>query len=97
LPQTSPAGEAPAQLLSDFQARAFQSTFGLAARRGQAMTDYLRALASVRQPNDLVALQMSFWNQMIDDYSSAMTDSLAPLAAAEPASERPPPRSQAAA
>jgi len=97
LPQISPAGEAPAQFLSEFQVHAFQSAFGLATRRSQAMTDYLRSLASVRQPNDLVALQMSFWSQMLDDYSSAMSESLAPLAGAEVAAPATPPRSQAVA
>jgi hypothetical protein len=99
LPQPSLPGEQPATFLADVQTRAIQSYFDLAARRSQAMTDYLRSLSSVRQPDDLVAVQMSFWNQMVNDYSSALTESLTPLAgAAAPArSKSAPPGSQAAA
>jgi len=89
LPQPTLAGEQPATFIVDFQTRAIQSCFDLAARRSQAMTDYVRSLSGCRQPDDLVAVQMSFWSRMVDDYSSAMADSLTPLAGrgAEPRSK----------
>lgn len=96
--QAPSAGEQPAQFLADLQARTFQSALGLATRRSQAATDYLRALPSVRQPGDLVALQISYFSQMFDDYSAAVTDGLAAFTApAEPAERKLEPPSQAAA
>lgn len=100
MPDPSPIGEPPAQFISDLQTRTFQSAVGLMCRRSQAAADYIRALPSVRQPSDLVALQMSYWTHLLEDYSSAMSESLTPLeefATETKAASSKPQRSQAAA
>jgi hypothetical protein len=88
------SGELPTQVLTDLQTRSFQTTLGLIARRSQAAREYIGALPHVRQPGDLMALQLSYWTQMLDDYSAAMTESLspfvAPAAAPQPVPAAPP-------
>lgn len=76
------SGELPTQFLTDLQTRTFQTTLGLIARRSQAAGDYIAALPQVRQPSELMALQLTYWTQMLDDYSAAMTESFTPFGAA---------------
>jgi hypothetical protein len=65
--------------LAELQAKSFQAALDLIGRRGQAAGDYMRALAGVREPSDLVSLQLGYWTRMLDDYSIAMAGGLEPL------------------
>ena len=55
----------------------------LASRRSQALADYWTALASARQPEEAMAVQMDYWAHWVDDYATATVEALSPFAPPE--------------
>ena len=60
----------------------------LASRRSQALADYWMGLATARQPEDAIALQLDYWTHWIDDYATAAAEALSPFT--QPGSEEAP-------
>jgi hypothetical protein len=49
------------------------------SRRSQALADYLTALAQARQPDEALAVQVDYWTHLIDDYTTAASEAVAPF------------------
>lgn len=57
--------------------------FHFLTRRSTAIADYWRSLAEVRQPTELMAVQLNYWTQLVDDYQEALSESITQLSTAE--------------
>jgi hypothetical protein len=68
-------GEAPAVTVS--------LSLGLMNRRSTAIVDLWRSWAEVREPTDLLAVQLHYWTQLVDDYQEALSEGISQMAAPE--------------
>lgn len=75
---------------------AMSAGLALAGRRSHAVADYWRTVAQVRDPGELLALQLSYWSQLMDDYAAAFGESVAPLGGPPPGEQAAPPIVQSA-
>jgi len=80
--------DAPATTLPAAAIPAATMNVGLAlmSRRSSAIADFWRSCAEVREPTDLMAVQLNYWTQMVDDYKEALSEGLTQIGA--PGSER---------
>lgn len=74
----------PRSFMNEAPAAAMNAGLSLLSRRSSAIADFWRSCAEVRQPTEFMALQLSFWTQMVDDYQEALSESMSQLATAEP-------------
>jgi hypothetical protein len=58
-----------------------KSAADLASHRSQALAEYWLALAGVRQPEEVMAVQVDYWAHLMGDYAAAAAEALAPFAA----------------
>jgi hypothetical protein len=63
---------------------------GLMTRRSSAIADFWRIYTEVRQPTELMAVQLSFWKQLVDDYQEAVEEGMSQLSSAPAATKAPP-------
>ncbi|HEY8572669.1 hypothetical protein [Phenylobacterium sp.] len=79
--------EEPRSVLPEVATAAVGVGLGLIERRGRAIADYWRALGGVRDPAELMALNLGYCTQLMDDYTAACAEGLKPVseAPAEPA------------
>jgi hypothetical protein len=86
----------PHTLVADVSGACSRAAVALMEKRSRAIADYWRAVAAVREPSELYALNLGYCSQMLDDYAAAYAEGLKPIggaadeAAAEPAPERAP-------
>jgi hypothetical protein len=71
--------------LTDMPAVTTTAALTLVERRAAALADTCRSVLEVRQPTELLAVQMNYWSQLLDDYQDAYAQGLAQLAAPTPA------------
>jgi hypothetical protein len=71
----------PRSFMSDMPATSMQVGLSLMTRRSNALADFWRSCAEVREPADLMAVQLNFWTQLVDDYQEALNESLSQISA----------------
>jgi hypothetical protein len=72
----------PRSFLTDMPKVTVSIGLGLATRRSNAIADFWRSYAEVRQPTELMAVQLSFWRQLVDDYQEAVAEGMSELSSA---------------
>jgi len=71
------------------------ASLALMSRRTNALADFWRSCAEVRQPAELMAVQLNYWTQLVDDYQEAFTESLNQLSSASEAAAKATPEASA--
>jgi len=72
---------------------ALEAGMALMSRRSNAIADYWRSFAEVRQPTELMAVQLGYISQLIDDYGEALSagvSQISPATTPEPAPSQAP-------
>jgi hypothetical protein len=69
----------PRTFLTDAPAAAMSAGLTLMSRRSGALADFWRSCAEVRQPTELMALQLNYWTQLVDDYQEAIAQSMSQM------------------
>lgn len=88
------ASHEPRSFLADMPVATMNAGMALMSRRTNAIADFWRSCAEVRQPAELMAVQLSYWTQLVDDYQEAISEGMTQLSAdAETAAATPPPTS----
>jgi hypothetical protein len=82
----------PRSFMTDAPAATMTASMTLLSRRSAALADFWRSCAEVRQPTELMAVQLNYWTQLVDDYQEAFTQGLsqmgmAPATGAAPRSQ----------
>jgi hypothetical protein len=70
------ASPEPRSFLADMPVATMNASFALVGRRTNAVADFWRSCAEVRQPAELMAVQLNYWTQLVDDYQEALTESM---------------------
>jgi hypothetical protein len=70
----------PHTLATDLSTAGVNAGRALMDRRGQAIASYCRSVAQVHDPAELFTVQLDYWNQLVDDYSTAFSEAVAPAA-----------------
>ena len=76
----------PRSFLTDMPAATMTASLALLTRRSSALADFWRSCAEVRQPTELMAVQLNYWTQLVDDYQEAMAQGFSQLSNAAPES-----------
>jgi hypothetical protein len=69
----------PRSFMTDMPVATANASLALMNRRTSAIADFWRSCAEIRQPTELVAVQLSYWTQLVDDYQGAFNESLSQL------------------
>lgn len=79
----------PRTFMTDMPAATMNAGMTLLSRRSAALADFWRSCAEVRQPSELMAVQLNFWTQLVDDYQEALAQGFSQMstAASEPGAE----------
>jgi hypothetical protein len=80
-PAPAPA-PAPRSFMTDMPAATVSAGMTLLSRRSAAIADFWRSCAEVRQPTELMAVQLNYWTQLVDDYQEALSQGFAQMAGA---------------
>lgn len=78
----------PRSFMTDMPVATVNVGLALVTRRSSALADFWRSCAEVREPTELMAVQMSYWTKLVDDYQEALNEGIsqiAPAPAPEPA------------
>lgn len=75
------AVQIPRSFLADMPAATMNVGLALMSRRSNAIADFWRTLAEVRQPTELMAVQLNYLTHMVDDYQEAFSEGLSQLSA----------------
>jgi hypothetical protein len=89
------ASPEPRSFLADMPVATMNASFALVGRRTNAVADFWRSCAEVRQPAELMAVQLNYWTQLVDDYQEALTESMNQLSPTAEAEARAPPQASA--
>jgi hypothetical protein len=74
--ESTPGITQPRSFMTDMPAAGMSVGLALMQRRSSALVDFWRSFAEVRQPTDLMAMQLNYWTQLVDDYQDAFTEGL---------------------
>jgi len=86
---TQPA-HMPRSFMTDVPAATMTASLALLSRRSSALAEFWRNCAEVRQPAELMAVQLNYWTRLVDDYQEAMAEGFSQIAtAAEEAAPAP--------
>jgi hypothetical protein len=83
----------PRSFMADMPNATMNAGLALLSRRTTALADFWRSCAEVRQPTELMAVQLNYWTQLVDDYQELLSQSLSQIAGAAgepPAAAQPP-------
>ena len=69
----------PRSFLTDVPAATMNASLALLNRRTSALADFWRSCAEVRQPTELMAVQLNYWTQLVDDYQEALSQGLSQI------------------
>jgi hypothetical protein len=69
----------PRTFMTEAPAAAMNVGFTLMSRRSNAIAEYWRSFAEVREPTDLMAVQLNYWTQLVDDYQVAFNEGMSQL------------------
>lgn len=72
----------PRSFMTDMPAATVNVGLALMSRRSSALADLWRSCAEIRQPTELMAVQLSYWTQLVDDYQEAFNEGISQLSAA---------------
>ncbi len=87
----------PRSFLADAPAQAVNIGLSLMSRRSNAIADFWRSCAEIRQPTEFMAVQLHYWSQMVDDYQEALAEGLTQLSpGAHAMTTEPPPAARSA-
>jgi hypothetical protein len=76
--------------MTDMPAATMHAGLVLMSRRSSALADFWRSCAEIRQPAELMAVQLNYWTQLVDDYQEALNEGLSQISAEpEPAEAGP--------
>jgi hypothetical protein len=83
---TGPSRPAPVvrTFITDMPLAASQAGLALISRRSVRLSEVWRSLMAVRQPTELLAVQLDYWIGLADDYATALTAGLSELTAPAP-------------
>lgn len=85
--ESTPIAPIRRSFLTEAPAASVNVGLALISRRSDAIADFWRSYSEVREPSDLVAVQLHYWTQLVDDYQDAFAEGLSKVAgAAQPAS-----------
>lgn len=73
---STPGITQPRSFMADLPAAGMSVGLALMQRRSSALADFWRSFAEVRQPTDLMAMQLNYWTQLVDDYQEALSEGL---------------------
>ena len=79
----------PRSFMTDMPAATVNVGLALMSRRTNAIADLWRTCAEIRQPTELMAVQLNYWTQLVDDYQEAFNEGLSQMSAA-PSQPQPP-------
>lgn len=71
----------PRSFMTDMPVASVNVGLALLNRRSTALADLWRCCAEVRQPTELMAVQLSYWSQLVDDYQAAFNEGLSQISA----------------
>lgn len=71
----------PRSFMTDMPAATMHAGLALMSRRSSALADFWRSCAEVRQPAELMAVQLNYWTQLVDDYQEALNEGLSQISA----------------
>lgn len=71
----------PRSFMTDMPVATMQVGLALMSRRSSALADFWRSCAEVRQPAELMAVQLNYWTQLVDDYQEALNEGLSQISA----------------
>jgi hypothetical protein len=82
----------PRSFMTDMPVATVNVGLALMNRRSSAIADFWRSCAEIREPTELVAVQLSYWNQLVEDYQEALKEGVSqigstPAEPAEPAAQ----------
>ena len=69
----------PRSFMTDMPAATMSAGMALLSRRSAAIADFWRSCSEVRQPTELMAVQLNYWTQLVDDYQEAIAEGLAQM------------------
>jgi hypothetical protein len=72
----------PRSFMTDVPAASMNAGLALITRRTSALADFWRSCAEVRQPTELMAVQLNYWTQLVDDYQEALSQGLSQISGA---------------
>lgn len=76
----------PRSFMTDMPVATVNVGLALVTRRSSALADFWRSCAEVREPTEMMAVQMSYWTQLVDDYQEALNEGISQIGS-PPASE----------
>jgi hypothetical protein len=89
MPDSINPTQIPRSFMTDMPMVTANAGLALMNRRTNAIADFWRSCAEIRQPTELVAVQLSYWTQLVDDYQGALNESLSQIATAAQAPPEP--------
>jgi len=72
----------PRSFMTDMPVATVNVGLALMNRRSSAIADFWRSCAEIREPTELVAVQMHYWTQLVDDYQEALNEGISQIAPA---------------
>jgi hypothetical protein len=84
MPEFRPPELFPPNLFAEAPMAAMNAGMTLLSRRAAATAEFWRSFAAVRDPSDLMALQLNYWTQLVDDCQEALAESMPQAAASGP-------------
>jgi hypothetical protein len=75
----------PRSFMTDMPTATMHASLALMSRRSNALADFWRSCAEVRQPAELMAVQLNYWTQLVDDYQEALNEGLSQISTDEAA------------
>lgn len=82
-PERAPI-EMARSFLADIPTASLNVGMALMSRRTNAVAEFWRSFAEVRQPTELMAVQLGFWRQMFEDYREALSEGMSQLGGGQP-------------
>ena len=81
----------PRSFMTDMPVATVNVGLALMNRRSSAIADFWRSCAEIREPTELVAVQMHYWTQLVDDYQEALNEGISQIAPTPAAGPEPTP------
>jgi hypothetical protein len=76
MPEFRPPELFPPNMFAEAPMAAMNAGMTFLSRRTTANADFWRSFAAMRDPSDLMALQLNYWTQLVDDCQEALAESL---------------------
>lgn len=82
----------PRSFITDMPVATVNVGLALMIRRSSALADFWRHVAEIREPTDLMAVQLNYLTQLVDDCQEAIHEGLAQISAPSAAEAESAPR-----